>query len=477
MKKILLIIFLFFCCTSVYAKERQFVGSEFLNGISYLKYDGSNYYYRNAQVIRDVKTNEVAYCVEPFTLLVDYSSYTSNSSYSSKYNISKAAWDKAKLIAYYGYGYKGHTNKKWISITQLTIWRTLHPEYKFEWIDNVDSRQVIKPYNTEIKELNNLVNNHSTLPKIEKSYELSINDTLEVQDTNKVLSNYKIKSSDFDAQIKDNTLVINAPGVDKEGKIVLERAANIYSDTILFYYDSASQNVMERGNITPIKYEINVKVDSGKVKVKKTDSETKKCIPQGNAVLDGAVFNLYDEDMQIIGTSEVKDCYIEFDNLKFGKYFIKEEKAGIGYNINTNMYEFEINENNLNPEIIIENDVIKSKIRLTKYFGTKEEFKKNKMKYEKEISFEIFNEKNEKVFDGITDKNGSLEVELPYGKYVIRQKNSTKGYKKVPDYEFVIDEDSNYSIDIPFYDFKIEVPNAGMNIFQYIKFLLGVLNV
>ena len=149
MKKILLIIFLFLYCVNVNAEEKKFAGSEYLDGISYMKYDGNTHYYRNAQVIRNTKTNQIAYCVEPFTLLVNDTSYSSSSTYNSNFKINKDSWEKIKLYAYYGYGYQGHTDKKWISITQLSIWRELYPNYQFEWIDNTTSRKIIKPYENE----------------------------------------------------------------------------------------------------------------------------------------------------------------------------------------------------------------------------------------------------------------------------------------------------------------------------------------
>ena len=60
MKKFLLIIFLFLSCINVFASERTFVGSEFITGVSYVKDAGSVIQYRNAQVIRDASTGEIA---------------------------------------------------------------------------------------------------------------------------------------------------------------------------------------------------------------------------------------------------------------------------------------------------------------------------------------------------------------------------------------------------------------------------------
>ncbi len=468
MKKILLIIFLFFCCTNVYAQQKKFVATEVIPNIYYMKYDGTNKYYRDAYIIKEAGTNNISYCVEPATMLVNNTTYTSDAGFSQKYKITEANWNKAKLIAYYGYGYKNHTDKKWISITQLTIWRTLFPSYTFEWIDSKTSQKIIYPYNNEIKELNTLVNNHNVLPSLDSNYNLGINEHKVLNDTKKVLSNYKIISSDFDAKISSNSLIVDTQDEEKEGKIVLERASNIYNNTALFYYSSESQNVIERGNITPIKFTINIKVNKGKITVKKVDEETQEEIPQGEASLDGAVFELFDENMQSIKEVTVKDNTIEFDNLEFGKYYLKEKIAGNGYHLNDKLYEVEINENNIENEIVIGNNVIKSKVVIQKYYGSKSEIKNNIAKYEKNIEFEIYNSKNDLVYSGKTNDKGIIELELPYGKYMVKQKNSTLGYHFVDDFSFTINEDSNDPIYIPLYDIKIDVPNAGISFFKTI---------
>lgn len=468
MKKILLIIFLFLCCVNVSAEEKKFAGSEYLDGISYMKYDGNTHYYRNAQVIRNTKTNQIAYCVEPFTLLVNDTSYSSSSTYNSNFKINKDSWEKIKLYAYYGYGYQGHTDKKWISITQLSIWRELYPNYQFEWIDNTTSRKIIKPYENEIKELKKLVNNHYNKPSITGKYDMSINSKLTLDDNNKLLNNFKIKKSDFTVNINNNSLIIESGNEVKTGKISLEKKFDNYTNSVMYFYSSSSQNVIERGNIDTLSLELEISTYSGTVEIKKIDSETKDK-PQGEAILDGAVFDLYDSDMKYLKSFEIISGSAVIDNLEFGKYYIKEATPGVGYYLNDNIYEFEIDKDNLEKEIIIENNVIKSKVKLIKYYGTMEEYKNNKMKKEADVTFEIYNKDNEKVFSGVTDKNGILEFYLPYGSYIVKQINSKNGYQLNDDFILKIDEENSYSTEIPLYDFKIKVYNAGINSFEYLK--------
>jgi len=468
MKKILLIIFLFLCFTGVYAQERSFAGSEKLEGISYMKNNWNEIQYRNAQVIRDTKTNEIAYCVEPFKLLVNNSSYNINGEYNPNYGISNDKWDKIKLYSYYGYGYKNHTDKKWISITQMSIWRTIFPNFQFDWINNTTDKKIIYPYNNELNELNNLVNNHYMLPNINKEYIMGINDELIINDSNNVLNNYNVISSEFETSIENNKLIIKSNDEEKEGTIKLQRAVEVFPETVKFFYSTESQNVMERGNITPINTELKVKVEKGKIIVNKVDSESESFIPQGEASLDGSVFELLDENKELIKEIEVINNTLVFDNLSFGKYYIKEKTPGIGYYLNKNLYEVIINEENLENIITIDNQVIKSKVKIIKLFGTEEDYESGNMKKEEGISFKIYNNNNVLVFEGITDSEGVIEVNLPYGSYFLKQVNTTEGYRKNEIYYFSINKDNSISYDIVLNDLKINVPNASLSFFDYI---------
>ena len=468
MKKFLLIIFLFFCCINVNAQERKFAGSEYLQGVSYVKYDGKTHYYRNAQVIRDVDTGELAYCVEPFKLLVDNTSY-SNSSYSN-YGISDEVWNKIKLYAYYGYGYGFHTNLKWITVTQMSIWRAIYPNYQFDWIDSVDSKNIINPYSYEVMELNELVNNHYKLPNLNSNYTIDVNGVLTLKDSNKVLKYYDVVSSDFKVDKVSNSIVISAGEELKEGTINLRRAGSLYDNSIEFFYSSSSQNVVKRGNIDSIDFEIKIKVQEGKITVNKVNNESQ--LSSTSAELDGAIFELLDSDMNFLKESIVKDNIAIFNNLSFGKYYVREKVPGNGYYLNEEVYEVIIDENEVEKEITIGNNLIKSNVKITKYYGSLDDYHNNKMKKESDITFLIYDNRDNLLYEEKTDKEGTIEILLPYGEYVIKQKNTTNGYKVADDYYLSINNESLDNIDINLYDFKIEVPNARISLFKFFKHLL-----
>lgn len=464
MKKILLIILLFLCCINVNALEKKFAGKEFLTGISYMKSDGNITQYRNAQVIRNLETNEVAYCVEPFTLLVNNSNYTSNNSNNS-FGISKDVWEKIKLYAYYGYGYEDHLDKKWISITQMSIWRTIFPKYTFEWIDNVNSKNIIKPYNKELQELNNLVDKHYIKPNMDNIYYIKVDDTLLINDNNSVLIDYDIKYSDFEYEKNGNSLKIIAGNKLKEGKIIFEKESNNYSNFATYFYSDTSQNVIERGNVSPVTFEIHVSIYNGSITVNKVDNDN---IINSDASLDGAIFDLYDLNMNYLKSTTIENGKGLFDNLNFGKYFIKESKAGTGYYLNQEVYEVVLDRDNIENEITIGNSLIKSKVKITKFYGTKDDYENNRMEKEKGIMFKIYDMSNNLVTSGITDSNGYVEFSLSYGKYILKQINTTNGYQINDDYIIEINENSNHSIEINLYDFKINVFNAEISFLECI---------
>ncbi len=467
MKKFLLVIIIFFCCVNVKALERKFTGYDTIGNVMYYKEKDGVYYFRMAKEIRDISTGNTTYCLEPFIDLNEQAVYSTSN---NQLGLSNEMWNKVKLIAYYGYGYRDHTDKKWVTITQMTIWRTLYPQNKFEWVDP-ETRKVINPYGKEINELYALINNHNILPEIPKDSKVSVRTKIELKDNKNVLNNYDIIKSDFDSKIENNTLIINTQE-EQEGEIILQRAGNIHKNDQLTLINPGSQSLMEIGNITPIDYDVKIHVESGEIKITKVDKETDLIEPQGEASLDGAVYEIYDSNMNFLQDSTIKDNTALFDNLKYGKYFIKEKSAGDGYNVDNEIYEIDIDENNINHKIRLGNIAIKSKITIVKKYGSLEDYNSDNMLREKDITFNIYDKNEDLVFTGTTDDNGELKLELPYGEYIIRQVNTTEGYTKIDDYKLIIGKDNNISETIVFNDFKVVVPNAGVGINMLIKRLI-----
>ena len=103
--------------------------------------------------------------------------------------------------------------------------------------------------------------------------------------------------------------------------------------------------------------------------------------------------------------------------------------------------------------IQIENKVIEKKIKIEKKYG--DEYL---LRGEKDISFNIYNNKKELIKTITTNSNGIVEITLPYGTYEFVQINSTKGYHKVDNFSIKVDNNEEETIELR--DLKIEVPNT-----------------
>ena len=429
-RKILLLVFLlliFGQSIKAAATVSSFSGAEFLPNISYSKYNMQYHQYRNAKAIRNTVTSNIAYCIDSFSTLIDGSTYTGYKEYNNLFNLNKEQWKKIKQLAYFGYGYNDHTDYKWISITQMLIWRTAEPLYSFYWVNNVNERKKIFPYK---QEMNN----------------------------NKVLSKYKIKKANIDSHIEGNNLVIKAENSGNYA-ITLIREFNQAEKDTEYFYNEESQTLIERGKLDPIEMSLNITVKSGSIKINKVDSETQTNTPQGEASLTGTLFSVYKDDI-LVGTIEIDETGSGIlEDLEYGKYKIVETKAGPGYKRDINEYYYVIDSEHLNIEITKENDVKSTKIKIIKYYGSKQEYEKNEMKPEKGAIFEFINKDNE-IIRKETDEEGTIELTLPYGTYIVRQVSSKENYEKVDDFTIVVDENAKDIYGLVLYDMEIGVPNA-----------------
>jgi len=412
-------------------------------------------------VIRNSKTNEVAYCIEPFASLIENYEYkTGYQNYASAINLSEQDYDRISALVYYGYGYTGHNDLKWYAITQILIWRTVDKEANFYWVDKPYGKK-IDPYKSEIAELEKLVSDHNKKPNFANNINYSINKEHVLIDENNILSNFKIKNSEdsLSGKIEENKIIIKSL---TEGirKIKLERLYNMYGNPIMVYTDTLSQNVIQRGNIATTSIEIELKFIAGSLSIRKVDKNTKDIVPGGSASLIGAIYHLYDEENKLIEEMVIGlDNEVSAKKLALGKYKIMEIQSGTGYYLNEDIYEIEINENNLDIKIDVVNEVINNKITIKKYYGNDDIWKP-----ESNIMFNIYNSKGELYDQVMTDINGITEIVLPYDTYTFTQINTSDSYQKVSDFYVVVDENSNKEVLIELYDVEINVPNTYIGI-------------
>lgn len=405
-------------------------------------------YYQKARFFRKSDTNEFAYCIEPFAFFNQPYSYESSLSPDV---LTSPKLDRITKIAHFGYGYGNHTDVKWYAITQFMIWQEADSstgEYYFT--DSLNGNR-INIFQDEMNEINYLVDNYSTLPSFSnKEFTIAENDEFSIVDNNDVLKYYSPNNKEL--TVDKNILKVKSL---KKGQytFTLTRKSVYLNKPTIFYHSPRSQDLVITGDISEIHAVLHLNVVNTSIKITKIDEDTLSITPSGEASLDGAVYNLYDENNNLIKELTIKDNQALIENIKFGKYYLKEKTPGKGYTLDNNTYEVIINENNTDNELVLKNKVIEKKIIIEKKYGDTKQ-----LKGEENISFEIYNKDKELIDTITTDSNGLVEITLPFGTYEFVQINSTEGYQKVDSFTVNIEDDEEEHIDLR--DLKIEVPNT-----------------
>lgn len=409
-------------------------------------------------MIRRNSDNSLVYCLDQQN--PNISGYYDENIDNNILNLSEEQINKINLYAYYGYEYKNHINIHWYGVAQFMIWKTLN--YRDVFFTDTAYGNRMNYYSDEIKELTNLVNKHNELPSFSNdSFNYTVNKTYEIEDLNEVLNYYEIKNSNIESKIENNTLYINTKE-DGTYEIEFIRKSPIDRDYIL-YYNNESQPLIYPGRIKDVEFKINIEVKSGSVTINNFDSENKN---RDFASLEGTVYGLYD-DKELITTIKTDFSNVGYlDKLPYGKYFVKQLTPGLGYKLDNNVYEINIDENNKDIIINSYNEVIKGDLLINKYYGNKNDYK-----LEEDAVFEIY-DINDKLIGDYKTKEGIINTKLDYGYYYVIQKEGKDGYKFVDKFNLSIKEQKEYTFDL--YNEKeeilvVEVPNTKK--YDYSKFI------
>ncbi len=422
--------------------------SEKIQGI-YIRKERPDGYkkWQQAAFIRRSEDNKFVYCLQPYTDINNNLPYYDvvRSDYAKILGMSEAQWERISLLAYYGYQYNDngydHSNNKWYAITQVMIWRTTNPESDIYFTNTLNGNRISK-YDSEIAEMERLVANHYKTPQFESGKIVPIGSTTNLNDSNNVLSNYKITGTNkVSASINGNTLSITANEVG-EGSITFEKTATKYEIPPIVYFSDHSQNVMRVGNYDPVKSKFTLKIVGGRVTPNKKDMETRNNTAQGEATLGGAVYGIYKEDGTRMGSVTTKEDGTNTSDYlpELGRFYLLEEKASEGYLLDSTKYYFEITEDNLNPTVQVFEQVIKLDFEFTKVYASD---KTNIMTPEVGVKFGVYNNKNELVEEITTDNQGIFRFTLPYGTYTIKQLTTTKGHEKIKDFKVEVKDVGN----------------------------------
>lgn len=409
--------------------------------------------YQRARFFRQRDNDNPAYCIEPFAGFGNGLDYIETNVVN---NLNEETLLKLTLLANYGYMYPGHEDIKWYAITQQLIWQTAEPNGTYEFTDRLNGN-TIYPYEAEINELWNLVNQHLVRPSFSgQTIDVVENQEITLNDNNQVVSNYQ--TNDPNVVISGNTLKINGL-TEGSHTINLVRKATTYATPALFYFKGDDQKVMTLGNAKDIYAQVTINVTKTGIEITKVDKDTNSTTPSGEGKLEGATYGLYDEKDQLITEFIIgKDNKASAENIPFGSYILKELTPGIGYQLDPNSYKVEINSANAIVKLQLANEIIKKKIEIHKEYGTLQNTKP-----EENVIFDIYDSKGHFIKSMKTNSSGYAEAILPYGTYTIHQRNSKENYKLIDDFEVKIQEE-NQDLTYQLYDYKIEVPNTKKEI-------------
>lgn len=250
---------------------------------------------------------------------------------------------------------------------------------------------------------------------------------------------------------------------------------------------------LEENEIKTIKFE-NQKIKT-KVNPHKEDRDTKE-------PLAGAEFDIYkdinengkldDEDKIVYHTLTKEDGYSENIELEYGTYFVKEVVAPEGYTLDHIINTFSVTKLNQKIEVnfadkIIENDVEITKISnngsikygINKGEGVPDTYfalytideKGNIIDFAKDKFGKYIGEKitiNGKEYYSIkTDKNGKVQVTVPYGKYLFKEIKSHDLFLNDSEDKIIDVLDDGKQVTIEFFDtavnLELDISKTGIN--------------
>lgn len=414
---------------------------QWIKGDYVVKQKGSKRIYQQMVVMIRNSDGQFVYCIEPGTPVSAGTVYPGQD-YDQSYvaNMTEDQWRRIELLAYYGYGYGNHTDLKWYSVTQFLIWQTAPHGYDVFFTDSLNGNRITK-YTDEINELNRLVNEHYKTPSFSNTTQnMNIGDTATFTDTNGVLNQFEVASSDkVSATINGNTLNVTASEVGA-GSITLTKRDKNYSHPAIVYVHPTSQDIMMRGAYEPLNVKLNLEITGGKVSLKKVDMDTGLGIAQGDATLDGAIYGIYKNDGTRVGElKSVGGEYVTSDYLpSLGIFYLQEEKASTGYELNETKYYFEITKEDLYPLVDVTEKVIERDLKIFKVYASDET---GFLTGEPNVTFDIYlKSSGEKVTSITTDEKGYASATLPYGTYVVKQVTTTEDHEMVKDFEITVNE-------------------------------------
>ena len=463
MKKILLIIVVLLGIlvpSKIYALEDSFYEGEYIPNAYIKKFKGDSGKYEQMRVFRRKSDNRVVYCLQLWEKMhSDKNMVGYDNNQSNVLNIDSKTWNRIMLIAYYGYGYNNdninHDDIKWYAVSQFMIWQTLENNSIIFFTDTLNGNKVDK-FTKEIVEINELVKRHDMNPSFVDKFKANYYTSHYLTDYNTSDSIKKFEIIPGDG-LKIKTILDNniefllTKQVDS--KITLIKSDKLYTNNPTVYIDNNYQNLLLPGSFPSHKINVDIILKKGNVVINNLNCNSESNNIQSDVALSNIEIEIYDYKFNHLYTKKANENnQIFLNNIGYGKYMYKISNLGKGYILNDDYNAFEISSDN--SIINICHELIKNKIIINKYSKDLD----NHVEKE-EAEFDIYNSKNKKIYSFITE-NGYYEMNLPYGRYKVKQVNGKENYKYVDDFEIKVEE-NNQIQEFNLYDEQILKEEVG----------------
>lgn len=374
----------------------------------------------------------VSYCIDlGKDIITDIYHSTDDFSISS---LSSNQINYIRSISYFGYQYKDHNDYRYYMAAQELIWEYLSGA-KVEWTNVLDvngERINIDNYKRDILVSREYYYRNFIWDK-EDGIILKPEDTVVFTDTNNALYSYEILSTDHvHAQLEGRELSVTALKDGAiEGMVTLKHKEYYSYDSSFYYYDN-SQRLISNGNFDPREYQLHFLIEKPSLRIQVVDFQSKKNIPSGEASLDGARYQLYRSDGELVeefSTDSSGQALVP--DLEYGDYYIKQISPSGGYQSVDEVVSVGID--NILNTIILEEKVIENDFLISKVYGKDED------QGEDGIWFSIYDSSMKLVQQVSTDDMGMVSFSLPYGRYTVCQDNTSYGYEKVENFSIIVD--------------------------------------
>ena len=213
------------------------------------------------------------------------------------------------------------------------------------------------------------------------------------------------------------------------------------------YTVNIDANTPVKNAIVTASQTVNETPKGGYIRVYKRDTQTDS-VPQGNAKLTGAVFEVYDSNNTLVDTINCgNEVYGISKLLPLGTYSVKEKVAPTGYNLNETPVSVSITEtaeSTTQSDVVIKDTVISGNIEISKFkISIKEDGSLAEETPFEGVEFTLKSVTTGIIYEGTekaTDVNGKIRFEnLPFDTYTIIE-NTPDGYEDTESVNITIDE-------------------------------------